>query len=78
MREPLIHSHITDELLDDHPLAFKTVDCEKCGVMVHASNNECMQTWVETGEGNYCLRCFAKLTGEVIEDIWALKGRVPD
>lgn len=26
--------------------------------MVHASNNECMQTWVETGEGAYCIRCF--------------------
>lgn len=64
MREPLgeprIHSHITDELPDDHPLAFVAVECKRCNVLVHIGN-ECMQTWVETGQGAYCLTCFAVL-----------------
>jgi hypothetical protein len=72
--EPLIHSHITDELPDAHPLAYKTVDCDKCDVMVHASNNECMQTWVESGKGNYCLACFVSLTDGVLEAEHALDG----
>ena len=56
--EPLIHSHITDCLPDDHPLCYETVSCDKCGVMVHAGNNECMQTWFETDQGNFCSKCF--------------------
>jgi hypothetical protein len=59
--EPLIHSHITDGLPDDHPMANEVVDCKMCGVMVHAFNNECMQTWVESGQGNYCLGCFVEV-----------------
>jgi hypothetical protein len=58
--EPKIHSHIDDVLPDEHPLAFTCVDCVVCGVMVHASNNECMQTWIETGKGAYCLKHFAE------------------
>lgn len=56
--EPLIHSHITDVLPDNHPLANKQVHCERCRALVHAFNNECMQTWLETGQGNYCILCF--------------------
>ena len=65
--DPNLHSHIEDVLDDAHPLAFKSVGCTGCGVMVHAFNNECMRTWVETGRGNFCIPCFAK-----IDDVNAL------
>lgn len=75
-REPLIHSHITDSLPDTHPLAWDAIMCANgCRTMVHASNNECMSTWVETGRGNYCLPCWYKLAVNewgCIEDEWAL------
>ena len=57
-KEPLIHSHIMDMLPTNHPLAFTEVDCDKCKVQVHAVNNECMQTWLETEDGNFCTKCF--------------------
>ncbi len=63
--EPIIHSHIEDVLPEEHPLAFDTIYCGKCKVMVHAGNNECMRTWVETEFGNYCSGCFK--FGEVME-----------
>ena len=62
IKEPLLHSHITDKLPDDHPRASTTVFCDSCGKMVHAANNECMTPWVEfdcTG-GNVCLQCFSQ------------------
>jgi hypothetical protein len=58
MREPVIHSQITDELPEGHPLAFEHLECRACGELIHSANNECMQTWVETGRGGFCLRCF--------------------
>lgn len=58
--EPIIHSHITDLLDDDHPLAFRQVHCELCGELVHAANNECMQSWVEFAGHIICLIDFAK------------------
>lgn len=64
VKEPQIHSHIEDVLDDKHPLAFETIYCKGCKCMVHAVNNECMQRWVETGRGNYCLWCFSVLTIE--------------
>lgn len=58
-REPLIHSHITDVLVEQHPLAYEQVYCDKeCGALLHAANNECMQTWYETEFGNFCTLCF--------------------
>jgi len=78
MKDPILHSHIEDALPDDHPLAFKSVYCDgtDCSRMLHAFNNECMQTWVETGQGNYCLGCFMKLGGDgepqALEDWWGL------
>ena len=66
-REPQIHSHITDGLPPDHPLAEETVVCARCQVMVHACNNECMQTWVESEHGNFCWPCFGLVWTEVIE-----------
>ena len=71
--EPLIHSHITDVLPDLHPLAFETISCKACGVMVHAANNECMQTWVESGVGAHCIKCFA-VDAMVLEDEFALNA----
>lgn len=62
--EPLIHSHITDVLNDEHPLAYEIVNCKICRAMLHCSNNECMTTWIEAGLGNYCLQCFAKSARE--------------
>ena len=69
MKEPVIHSHITDELPEDHPLAYKQLYCDKCpDTLVHAFNNECMQTWVETRSGNYCLKCFSEIGGTVLSE----------
>lgn len=66
MREPKIHSHIEDELPEDHPLAYESVWCDgDCGRLVHAGNNECMRTWVETGRGNLCLWCFCQQAEKV-------------
>lgn len=56
--EPIFHSHMSDVLPDDHPLATETVFCLKCKKeMLHASNNECMQTWVEIYGKPFCLAC---------------------
>lgn len=80
--EPLIWSHITDGLPEDHPLAYEAVFCSVGdGELLHASNNECMQTWVETGRGAYCLVHFVEAVAEVVqgetyhtvEEGWALR-----
>lgn len=57
-REPRIHSHIEDCLIESHPLAEEWVKCKKCADVLHVPN-ECMQTWIESGEGNFCISCFA-------------------
>lgn len=58
-KEPIIHSHITDCLPDDHPLVEVSVYCTKCNDMLHSEPpNECMQTWIETEFGNYCAHCW--------------------
>ena len=75
MKEPHIHSHIEDCLPETHPLACETVLCKNCGAMVHAFNNECMQTWIETGNGEYCLRCFNDIGGEVLENRYGLNSK---
>lgn len=78
-RDPLIHTHITDVLPDDHPQAFESINCSACGEMVHAFNNECMQTWVETGKGNFCIFCFVKIDGvEAIDDEYGLPPQPSD
>lgn len=59
-REPQIHTHITDTLPDDHPLAWVTLNCDQCGTSLHIGN-ESMDDWVETGKGNYCFGCFFAL-----------------
>jgi len=76
--EPKIHSHIEDALPDNHSLACKDVYCLGCGDLVHAFNNECMGTWMETGLGNFCLKCFVELVAEhdilgVLDDEFGLE-----
>jgi hypothetical protein len=79
-REPLLHSHVEDELPAHHPLAFQFVYCLSCREMVHAGNNECMRTWVETGKGPYCIECLADLTDGCLEeeDGWGLTESAAD
>ena len=63
MREPQIHSHITDALFNNYTLAWKVVICDNSrGTPLH-STNECITTWVEAGQGNYCFPCFVELRG---------------
>ncbi len=71
MNEPLVHSQLTDCLPEDHPLAYQRIDCDSCGCLLHASNNENMQTWVELQHrtGNYCFKCMANLDGIEIMEI---------
>ena len=62
-KEPVVWSHITDTLPEDHPLAHEAVYCNKCPpgkTMVH-SDNECMQTWVEFNGEAWCGVCFGAL-----------------
>jgi hypothetical protein len=54
----LVHSDVTDCLPDAHLLAFEDVYCDTCGAMLHALNNECMQTWVECERQNLCAGCY--------------------
>lgn len=63
MREPKIHSHITDVLPEEHPRAHDKIMCDAdgCDEVLHYYWNECMTTWVETGKGNFCLRHFVQL-----------------
>jgi hypothetical protein len=78
--EPKIHSHIEDCLEEAHPLAFEQVYCDgrktdaNHDKILHAANNECMQTWVETGRGNFCWKCFCKMASTVLPDRLALQG----
>jgi hypothetical protein len=62
--EPVIHSHHTDVLPDSDARAFATVYCDRCGHMVHASNNECMTTWIEWGPHVLCGGCAAPLIAD--------------
>jgi hypothetical protein len=54
----IVHSHIADCLPDDHPLARVTLWCMRCNEMLHCEINECMQTWLETLDGYYCVACY--------------------
>lgn len=74
MREPLLHSQITDGLPEDHALAQLSVCCVNCDVMVHGIANENMRAWMETGRGAWCLDCFypAFQHSDIEEEAWAL------
>lgn len=59
--EPKIHSDINEcgSLTSEHPLFDTTIYCIKCCLQVYDSyHHECDATWVETGKGNFCLKCF--------------------
>jgi hypothetical protein len=68
VREPRIHSHVTDRLPESHPLARLRVSCERCESLVHLASNTCVRTWIETGRGNFCLPCFSVVAGGATRD----------
>lgn len=72
--EPRMHSHISDGLPVDHPLAYRRVYCERCNTLLHMQTNSCMRTWIESGRGNYCMRCFIVVAGGVAPDETRLAG----
>jgi hypothetical protein len=63
--EPRLHSRVIGRLPDDHLLATSRVSCERCETTLHEQNNSCVRTWVESGQGNYCLYCFVVAAGEL-------------
>jgi hypothetical protein len=66
--EPRLHSRVTGRLPDDHLPATRRVSCERCETILHKQNNSCVRTWLETGNGNYCLYCFVVAVGELAPD----------
>ena len=64
--EPLLHSHVVDRLPNRHPLARTRVRCNRCESLLHLPSNSCMRTWVETGHGNFCVRCFVLAAGGLV------------
>jgi hypothetical protein len=68
LSEPRLHSHVVDALATDHPLAHRRVYCDGCDALLHLQSNSCMRTWVETGSGNFCLRCFINVAGGLAPD----------
>lgn len=61
LAEPKIH-FVFDDLPADRVDAYARIECERCDELLHASNNEQMQPWVETGKGNYCFTCFIMIS----------------
>lgn len=74
MSEPRLHSHISDALPPGHALSARRVHCDRCEALLHLSSNSCMRTWVETGRGNFCLRCFIVAAGGLAPDETRLAG----
>jgi hypothetical protein len=72
--EPRLHSHVTDRLPTGHPLAFTRVYCDRCETLLHMQTNSCMRTWIESGRGNYCVRCFVVVAGGLSPDDTRLSG----
>lgn len=68
LREPLLHG-TNDKLPKDSPLLFVAgaIYCKRCCEILHASYNENMQFWVESGKGNFCLPCFSITVERSIE-----------
>ena len=63
VEEPRLHSHVSDALPTDHPLATTRVYCDRCDTLLHRQANSCMRTWLETGCDNFCLGCFIVVAG---------------
>jgi hypothetical protein len=55
--EPILHTDSVDVLPESHPWCELDVYCAKCNEMLHAGNNECMQSWVEYRGVALCARC---------------------
>ena len=72
--EPLLHSHVTDALAPGHPLAGARVYCDRCDALLHMQTNSCMRTWIESGRGNFCVRCFIVTAGGLAPDDTRLGG----
>jgi hypothetical protein len=75
-QEPKIHSDISNSdlstgefnspLPDNHPLVSEKIYCKTCATQVYdGTYRENDETWVETGIGNYCLRCFYECVKEI-------------
>jgi len=72
--EPRIHSHVTDGLPTEHRLARTRVYCDRCETLLHMQTNSCMRTWIESGRGNHCVRCFIVVAGGLAPDESHLGG----
>lgn len=72
--EPRLHTHVTDRLPDEHPLARTRVHCDRCEALLHLQTNSCMRTWVESGRGNHCVRCFLLVAGGLAPNDTGLAG----
>jgi hypothetical protein len=72
--EPLVHSHVTGALAPDHRLAHARVYCDRCEALLHLQSNSCLRTWIESGRGNYCVRCFIVAAGGLAPDETRLGG----
>jgi len=66
--EPLVHSHVSDGLPEEHPLAHELVRCDRCYALLHSRRNSCLRTWLETGLGNLCVGCFVLAAGGLAPD----------
>jgi hypothetical protein len=74
LAEPLLRSHVTDALPAEHPLAHTRVYCDRCKTLLHMQTNSCMRTWIESGRGNHCVRCFIVVAGGLAADDTRLAG----
>lgn len=61
VEESVLHTEDEDGLPDNHPFADSWLLCTSCREQIHYSNNECMQEWYETKDGNFCTPCFNKI-----------------
>jgi hypothetical protein len=70
------NSKLLDYLPEDYnPLnskvgAYKTISCDKCKHVIHASNNENMWDWIETPKGNYCTPCYLRKYKKRVRTKW--------
>lgn len=71
--DPILHTHGSDVLPADHPWADSSVYCAKCNVMLHAENNECMQSWVEYERVALCTEC-GKSVFQSVSDFMCFYG----
>jgi formylmethanofuran dehydrogenase subunit E len=57
----VMHTHISDGLPAKHPLCNRHVACDRCDELVHAENNECVQTWFEFRGHVLCASCLKQI-----------------